>query len=182
MAEQKYKKVSAFRCCLCPTPVRPSNENLPDVQLLRCQNCKLISYCGQEHQKEHWTMHKEFCKVITSIKNEWNLKHIMDIKGNVTKLTDSQLREVKFLLQTITVMKLQRDLTEDERELIWFPRMCNLCNSHEGHLIPCPNCFAVGYCCEEHRVEDIIAHLKVCPDLHLCYNFSLGKRNIFSFH
>lgn len=178
MAEQKYQKVSAFRCCLCPKPEKPSNENLLDVQLFRCQNCKLISYCGQEHQKEHWNIHKEFCKAITAIRKEWKLKHIMDINGIVTQLTASQLREVKFMIQTLMVMKLQRDLTVIERELIWFPRICNLCNSHEGPLMPCPNCFAVGYCSEEHRVEDMIAHLKVCSELNLCYNFSLGKSRL----
>lgn len=175
MSDKIHRKVSAFRCCLCPNPEKPSNENLPDCKLLRCQNCKLISYCGPEHQKDHWPSHKEFCKAISSIRNEMKLSHIMDINGTVTQLTALQLREVKFMIQTIMVMKLHRELTEFEREFIWFPRICNLCNSHEGSLIPCPDCFAVGYCCEEHRVEDLIAHLRVCSELHLCYNFTLGK-------
>lgn len=178
MSDKIHRKVSALRCCLCPNPEKPSNEDLPDFKLLRCQNCKLISYCGPEHQKDHWPSHKEFCKAITSIRNEMKLSHIMDINGTVTQLTALQLREVKFMIQTIAVMKLHRELTEFEREFIWFPRICNLCNSHEGSLIPCPDCFAVGYCCEEHRVEDLIAHLRVCSELHLCYNFTLGKTEL----
>lgn len=175
MPEQNFHKVSAFRCCLCPTPERPNNENLAEFKLLRCQNCKLISYCGAQHQKDDWSRHKEFCRAVTAITRDTKVKHIMDINGNVTQLTVQQLREVKFMIQTIMVMKLHRELTENERELIWFPRICNLCNSHDGPLIPCPNCFAVGYCCEEHRVEDMIGHLKICSDLHLCYNFGLGE-------
>lgn len=27
----------------------------------RCSNCKQISYCGKEHQTEHWKSHKEHC-------------------------------------------------------------------------------------------------------------------------
>lgn len=183
MADQKHSKPSAFRCCLCPNPEKPSNENLPNCKLLRCQNCKMISYCGLEHQKDHWPTHKEFCRAITSIRRELKLKHIMDINGNVTELMASQLRDVKFMIQTIVIMKLNRELTDIEREIVWFPRICNLCNSHEGALVPCPNCFAVGYCCEEHRVEDVISHLKVCSELHLCYNFSLGKtRHVYLSH
>lgn len=175
MAEQTHHRVSSFRCCLCPRPEKLSDEDLPDFKLQRCQNCKLISYCGLDHQKNHWPTHKQFCRAITSIRNEMKLKHILDMNGTTTQLTAPQLREVKFMIQTMMVMKLHRELTESERELIWFPRICNLCNSHAGALMPCPDCFAVGYCCEEHRVEDAVAHSKVCPELHLCYNFTLGK-------
>lgn len=177
---QNYRKVSAFHCCLCPNPVKPTTENLLESKLLRCQNCKLISYCGREHQTKHWSIHKEFCKTITSLRKEMKLKHILDINGPVTQLTTSQLSEVKLLIQTLAMTKLHRELNECERELIWFPRICNLCSSHDGTLIPCPNCFAVGYCCEEHRVQDITDHLKVCSDLHLSYNFSLGKTDVES--
>lgn len=174
MADQKYRKVSAFRCCLCPNPEKPANENLPDSKLLRCQKCKLISYCGLEHQKNHWPAHKEFCKAIAAITSEMKLNHVMDFNGNAANLTATQLREVKLMIQTLVVVKLHRELTECERELIWFPRICSFCNSHDGALIPCPECFAVGYCCEEHRVEDMDSHLRVCAELRVCYNFSLG--------
>lgn len=181
MEEQNHRKVSAFRCCLCPNPEKPAIENLADWKLLRCQNCKLMSYCGPEHQKDHWPLHKQFCRGITSIRKDMKVEHVMDINGSVTQLTASELREVKFMIQTIMVMKLHRELTEIERELIWFPRICNLCNSHDGALVPCLDCFAVGYCCEEHRVEDAFNHLKVCAELRLCYDFSLGKIEFSTF-
>ncbi|XP_037039979.1 uncharacterized protein LOC119076981 [Bradysia coprophila] len=175
MADENYRKVSAFRCCLCPHPKKPNSENLLDSKLLRCQNCKLISYCGLDHQKNHWPAHKEFCRAIASITSEMKVKHIIDINGSAAELTALQLREVKFMIQTLMVVKLHRELTEGERELIWFPRICSFCNSHEGALMPCPECFAVGYCCEEHRVEDMDTHLRICAELHLCYNFSLDE-------
>lgn len=30
---------------------------------LRCTGCRNISYCGLEHQKKHWKVHKVECKV-----------------------------------------------------------------------------------------------------------------------
>lgn len=165
-----YQKVSAHRCCLCPI----SPENLPSYPLFRCQNCKLISYCGREHQKKHWTVHKHFCKSIQSIMDEWKLEHVLDINGHIVQLTVQQVRETKLMIQAMMVIKLGRDLTEHERELLWFPRICNVCNSYEGSLKSCPNCFSVCYCGDEHRVDDI-EHSLICSKLHLCYNFSLGK-------
>lgn len=29
---------------------------------LKCSACKLVWYCGKEHQKQHWKQHKNLCK------------------------------------------------------------------------------------------------------------------------
>lgn len=29
---------------------------------LKCSACKLVSYCGKEHQKQHWKSHKNICR------------------------------------------------------------------------------------------------------------------------
>lgn len=29
---------------------------------LKCSACKAIWYCGKEHQKQHWKIHKATCK------------------------------------------------------------------------------------------------------------------------
>jgi hypothetical protein len=28
----------------------------------QCQRCKLISYCGREHQLQDWDIHRKYCK------------------------------------------------------------------------------------------------------------------------
>ncbi|KAK7870908.1 hypothetical protein R5R35_005496 [Gryllus longicercus] len=28
----------------------------------RCASCRLVAYCGRQHQKEHWPAHKELCR------------------------------------------------------------------------------------------------------------------------
>lgn len=35
--------------------------------LLACKRCGMIFYCGEQHRKEHWTQHRDFCKVVISI-------------------------------------------------------------------------------------------------------------------
>lgn len=31
---------------------------------LKCSGCRLVSYCGKEHQKQHWKEHKTACRPI----------------------------------------------------------------------------------------------------------------------
>lgn len=30
----------------------------------RCAGCKVVFYCGKEHQKEDWPLHKAICKKV----------------------------------------------------------------------------------------------------------------------
>ena len=41
-------------------------------RVILCNRCKMISYCGEIHRKEHWPKHKDMCKVILGMmmKNE----------------------------------------------------------------------------------------------------------------
>ncbi|KAJ6032486.1 hypothetical protein N7540_003218 [Penicillium herquei] len=38
----------------CPLCAKTDN-------LRRCSGCKVLHYCGQDHQREHWTKHKSAC-------------------------------------------------------------------------------------------------------------------------
>lgn len=47
------------------------------VNLKRCSSCGMISYCSEEHQKKDWPSHKQFCKVLCQIKEEWGVDHLL---------------------------------------------------------------------------------------------------------
>ncbi|KAL1497645.1 hypothetical protein ABEB36_008568 [Hypothenemus hampei] len=36
---------------------------------LKCSACKLVAYCGKEHQKKHWKEHKSFCRPFEVVEN-----------------------------------------------------------------------------------------------------------------
>ncbi|KAI3324399.1 hypothetical protein HD806DRAFT_522187 [Xylariaceae sp. AK1471] len=45
---------------------------------LVCANCKLVSYCGRDCQKKHWTEHKKACKSAlakSSWRPAWDIQH-----------------------------------------------------------------------------------------------------------
>lgn len=67
-------------CPLSPFPIESDNEEASNERILdrlcavcgagkarRCSNCKQISYCGKEHQIEHWKIHKERCFPVTVV-------------------------------------------------------------------------------------------------------------------
>lgn len=43
--------MEAGKCAVCQEPASQA-----------CAHCGTISYCGKEHQKEHWASHKNVCK------------------------------------------------------------------------------------------------------------------------
>lgn len=36
------------------------------VGTMRCKGCRVVAYCGKEHQREHWKVHKKLCKEMGS--------------------------------------------------------------------------------------------------------------------
>jgi hypothetical protein len=38
--------------------------------LKQCVQCKLVYFCGQEHQRSHWPSHKAVCKKIARLRNK----------------------------------------------------------------------------------------------------------------
>lgn len=37
-------------------------EECGEPAALKCSACKLVAYCGKEHQKKHWKQHKSLCR------------------------------------------------------------------------------------------------------------------------
>lgn len=138
--------------------------------LKRCSSCNMISYCGTEHQAQHWPTHKKLCKII---------KHIISTNGGYsifgnTKGLDKKIW-VKLKMNTMLIvsLKLGRKLTSSERGMFLFPRICFIC--HESNPQALTNCFDCGNSCfcNEHILD--ARHKIICPSFTLCYKLSLLK-------
>lgn len=140
------------------------------MNLKRCSACNLISYCGKEHQKQDWSTHKEFCKVMCKIKNELKVdnlfKLLKEIKSqqNVSTIRE-QLYDGKvdtFLehLSSKAVELLKRKLKMFEMQMVQFPRVCTVClESNPELLINCKKCPQSSFCKEHLNNPD---HEKDC--------------------
>ncbi|XP_019878454.1 uncharacterized protein LOC109606338 [Aethina tumida] len=124
-------------------------------ELRRCSSCKLMSYCGREHQIDDWKNHRKLCKILRNLR--LNNSEI----DNYQQLSDYKTR-----FQLLTTSLLKRQLKKFETQIMMFPRICNVCFSM-NNLFDCEDCLNVYYCSDEHQKEDT-AHARYCPLLKLC--------------
>lgn len=110
----EFKKRFNSRCCnIC----EQYSENRTTSTLLMCNKCKLIFYCGKEHQKIDWKNHKHFCQTISTILDDRKIKHILDIHGLVKSASSYHVQKVKVFIKTVLMCILKRELTADENEV-----------------------------------------------------------------
>lgn len=131
------------------------------VHLKRCSACRMISYCGKEHQKLHWPQHKSLCKAIRDVLRD----HSMENHG----VTSEEWAGMKLNLMLLVSCKLGRRLKVYEMEMFKFPRECAVCYKRDG-LEDCQNCMAVSFC-KDHK--DSINHEDICSSLRLCLHLNL---------
>lgn len=107
---------------------------------LRCTGCNMVSYCGRDHQLQHWSIHKNFCRTISKMLNEKNLSHIYE---NLNLSIWLQERD-KIIHQ---VRKKLKSLNSEELFLLKSPRICFICHeAKQEKLNNCPNCQLVNFC------------------------------------
>ncbi|XP_011501254.1 PREDICTED: putative protein MSS51 homolog, mitochondrial [Ceratosolen solmsi marchali] len=153
----------ANTCHICK--VR-GNETL----LKKCSRCKMISYCGKEHQKQHWLRHKDLCYVLSSMLNETNKSHIFEGMRN-SNTTDWV--KAKMNLMLLVIIKLGRKLLPYEEEMFKFPRACVVCHETDQKvIIDCILCPAASFC-KEHKNDS--SHSKICKTLTLCYDLDVAS-------
>jgi splicing suppressor protein 51 len=153
----------ANTCHICK--VR-GNETL----LKKCSQCKMISYCGKEHQKQHWLQHKDLCQVLSNMLNEANKSNILQEMKN-SNMTDWV--KAKMNLMLVVIIKLGRKLLPYEEEMFKFPRACVVCHETDPKLImDCILCPSVSFC-KEHKNDS--NHSKVCKQLALCYDLDVAS-------
>ena len=113
-------------------------------KLKRCSRCNMISYCGKEHQLQHWSKHKEFCNEIAEIMKDQKISHLYEnLQG-----FDSQSWKLQAELLIDEVEKrLARDVNSNEFEILTFPRVCFVCHEARQELLRnCPGCPAASFC------------------------------------
>ena len=137
--------------------------------LLRCAKCQMISYCGKDHQTQHWPSHKHFCKAITEVRR----------KNDILKAAKDRKQETwmnaKLSLITLVTLKLLRKLTPHEEKVIKFPRACLVCHDVDQHkLINCPKCPSASFCQQHKNLREEI-HDDKCPEFKICHTIDLEK-------
>lgn len=104
--------------------------------LVPCKRCKLISYCGEEHRKEHWIQHKDVCKItmnMTTVKGKTNL-----FDGLATTNQEVWLKTKIDLLTNAKLTK--RKLLGFEEQMFLFPKTCLVCHESEFDLLTTCEC------------------------------------------
>lgn len=149
------------RCFIC-------HKSAVETTLKRCGACKMVSYCGEKHQKQDWKNHKTFCAVVKKIEsglpqqNLDNKKLWFAYRNSFLKLCEREL---------------QRTLEQHELEMIGFPKRCEICRSVNANII-CNDCLCVNYCSEEHKLKDSEFHAKNCNDLKQAVDMDLHTTSI----
>lgn len=141
--------------------------------LKKCSKCKMISYCSKEHQRQHWSAHKDFCKVISEI---CKCNRMTNLFEKAVGISPDQYRYYRNHYVNECTKELGRELYLWEKEMIYYPQVCHTCyESDRQKLTTCQKCHHVSYCqlshlkpdhdiwCKEFQVyRDII--------LYQCYN------------
>lgn len=108
---------AAFRCNVC-IELKSSNASNVETQMLQCSNCKLISYCGQEHQRVDWKKHKSFCKTVLNILREKQISHLLEISGPIKNTSKQSFQAIRAILKAVLLDAMKRDLSPSEKEVI----------------------------------------------------------------
>lgn len=140
-----------------------------EINLKRC-NCKMISYCGKEHQKQHWLQHKNLCRILSEIIDETDQSNPLEgFKGTI----QSDWVKAKMNLMLLVSLKLQRKLLPYEEEMFKFPKSCVVCHEVDSKLlVDCPSCPCANFC-KEH--ENDTNHEKLCKTFSLCYDLDIAS-------
>ncbi|XP_043478075.1 uncharacterized protein LOC122508663 [Leptopilina heterotoma] len=140
------------------------------TSLKRCSRCQMISYCGEEHQKEHWPKHKELCRVISCITKVKHLTHLYeDLRGcSLNEWTNSRI----VMWDRITTI-MGRELDNYESQMLHYPRCCFICyDTRQANLTNCPNCPWASFCQKHPQTSE---HNKLCSQINTCHSLECDE-------
>lgn len=135
------------------------------IELLICSGCCMISYCGIEHQTQHWQQHEPICKAI---------QNVLGNKMNTNELTEMEWRRKKLHNMYMVSHKLECNLEKEEEHMFLFSRVCVVCN-RQDQLTLCSNCSGVNFYIN-HRYNSQSQHENLYKLL--CYIFVLDLFDI----
>ncbi|XP_019529508.3 uncharacterized protein LOC109401411 [Aedes albopictus] len=166
MEEHIYNNFNPTRCNLCFTRAVDRRLALPDQKVRFCKGCRLIGYCGEQHQKDDWKSHKDFCRAVTKILTLKKIDHIIEVRNENETVIGGTRRDLECaisLAECLIISMLQRKLRQHEYTLLRFPNVCHVCFEYDmSKLKPCTECSQIFYCSEEHRLEDAGKHTRWC--------------------
>lgn len=138
--------------------------------LSRCSRCQMVSYCGKQHQTEHWKLHKYLCPLLSGLrKKDGFLRGAKDRKQEAW--ANAKIACINNLSK-----KLGRVLTSYEEKVIKFTRACCICHDiDQTNLINCPNCASVSICRNHKDRFQQIHDKEKCANFKLCYSFDFEK-------
>lgn len=140
------------------------------ISLKRCGNCTMISYCSKEHQKEHWSQHKDLCKAICSILRDNKISSFLNDEQNLSTETWAQIKMNFMLLVTMTI---GRKLEHYEQEMFKFIRSCAVCHDNNAQVLEdCSSCPNTSFC-KKHRNN--AEHKKICYLTKLCFKLDVAS-------
>nr|XP_018902639.1 PREDICTED: uncharacterized protein LOC109034129 [Bemisia tabaci]XP_018902640.1 PREDICTED: uncharacterized protein LOC109034129 [Bemisia tabaci]XP_018902641.1 PREDICTED: uncharacterized protein LOC109034129 [Bemisia tabaci] len=169
--ERRDQAFNAFLCHICKSKASFCQSKV-------CSGCKLISYCGIDHQKFHWKSHKSFCLTAQKICRELKLDNVFALPFCSNSLTsDSLWCQKRWNLKTIFEQHLKRCLSLYEVNMLFFPRVCKVCYSTKILKdLTCLKCYSVSYCSGEHQIVD--DHEKICSDFQKVLDCDLFMQNV----
>ncbi|XP_068202474.1 putative protein MSS51 homolog, mitochondrial [Palaemon carinicauda] len=133
-------------------------KGLFNEKLKHCAQCQLVSYCSKACQKADWKEHKLIC-MANAVKCGKNV--FSKAKGQVTHIRS--WIQFRTSLHCALSVNLGRPLEQFEREVISFPKVCEICKDSDlSQIFPCPTCRSVFYCSKEHLDEDAHKHIQWC--------------------
>ncbi|XP_076767047.1 uncharacterized protein LOC143433565 [Xylocopa sonorina] len=138
------------------------------ITLKRCSNCTMISYCCKEHQRIHWSQHKDLCNVVCNILR--NNKTLISL-SNGQNIAMENWAQMKMNLMLLVMIKIGRKLEHYEEQMFKFLRSCIVCHDQNiNALVNCPNCPNASFCAKH---KDDTVHTKFCSLINLCFNLDV---------
>ncbi|XP_043476155.1 uncharacterized protein LOC122507485 [Leptopilina heterotoma] len=145
-------------CYICK-----SRENL-----IRCE-CKMISYCSEDHRQQHLSIHEDFCTAVKELLEEREITHIFKELQNL--YDDPEWPEWDTKREKIRneiIKKLGRTLSPLENFMFYSPRICFDCHeTKQEDLFDCPHCPIASFC-KEHENDKI--HEEYCKVMNTYLN------------